>query len=156
MRIKKAEQLIQSYMAAHGLTQDYWTYSITSKPLHGGYLDGTPTMAAATCNVYYKKLKFSKDYLRSYSKHNVEQTVIHEVAHALSPGGAGHSKVWENKARELGYVSDLSPEELNDDIVWEQRQSDIKRRKQSNFILVGALSLLSVATFFMPVSPRKR
>lgn len=45
----------------------------------------------------------------------VEQTLLHEIAHALVGSGHGHDRVWLAKAREIGYTGGR----CSDDVVVE-------------------------------------
>lgn len=56
----------------------------------------------ATCNYIRKEILFSIHYVEIMTKHGVEMTIIHELAHALTPKDIAHGKVWRRKCIEMG------------------------------------------------------
>jgi predicted SprT family Zn-dependent metalloprotease len=55
------------------------------------------------CNYGTKTITLSAVTLAARTEREVEQTILHEVAHALTPG-KGHGTEWLWKAREIGYT----------------------------------------------------
>lgn len=49
-----------------------------------------------------KEIRLSRHLVSLNTWKVVEQTVLHEIAHALVGRGHGHDKVWKQKAIELG------------------------------------------------------
>ena len=44
------------------------------------------------------------NYVLRSSLQNIENTILHEIAHAFLPIGVGHRIEWQNKAKELGVI----------------------------------------------------
>lgn len=59
---------------------------------------------AGMCIHSTKTISLSEYYVRMNDWSQVEQTVLHEIAHALAGPGQGHNFVWARKCRELGIV----------------------------------------------------
>jgi hypothetical protein len=121
MIIRRAEAMIEKLMSANGLiglptsrfaADPNWTYEITNRSLGGTYRHGASAAGAiGVCSPAAKQLRFKKDFIYNSSPRKVEQLIIHEIAHALTPNPGGHSIEWQNKARELGYTWRLHYEE---------------------------------------------
>jgi predicted SprT family Zn-dependent metalloprotease len=58
---------------------------------------------AGLCNFTAKRISVSKYLAARYSTDEVEQTLLHEIAHALAGPQAGHGDVWLVLARSIGY-----------------------------------------------------
>lgn len=58
---------------------------------------------AGLCNYRDKRISLSKHFVATATMEQIEQVLLHEIAHALCGQNAGHSKVWKQKATELGY-----------------------------------------------------
>lgn len=56
---------------------------------------------AGHCNYTTKTLSFSPYVIPQFSDDKQRNTILHEIAHALTPG-AGHGPVWQAKARAIG------------------------------------------------------
>lgn len=54
------------------------------------------------CFHYRKLIEISYDYAQSADQKEVEDTILHEIAHALAGPEAGHGPIWKRWARELG------------------------------------------------------
>ncbi|NLB46655.1 MAG: SprT family zinc-dependent metalloprotease [Microbacteriaceae bacterium] len=59
---------------------------------------------AGLCNYAKKRISVSRYLAVKHSEHEVYQTLLHEVAHALAGHEAGHGAQWRRIARDLGYV----------------------------------------------------
>jgi predicted SprT family Zn-dependent metalloprotease len=59
---------------------------------------------AGVCNYRDKRITLSKHLVLTGDLHQMEQVLLHEIAHALCGEGAGHGAIWKNKATELGYL----------------------------------------------------
>lgn len=51
----------------------------------------------------HKRIELQPTFVELNSKHLVEQTILHELAHALLPPNCGHNDLWKRKAIELGH-----------------------------------------------------
>lgn len=58
---------------------------------------------AGLCNYRDRIISVSKPLARLHSASEVEQTILHEVAHALAGHAAGHGAAWLQQARAIGY-----------------------------------------------------
>lgn len=56
----------------------------------------------ARCYYDEKRIVINLMHLNSCSEMDLENTILHEVAHALVGPGYGHNQIWMEKARELG------------------------------------------------------
>ena len=54
------------------------------------------------CKYLHKTISLSKPLTKLNSVENVNDTLLHEIAHALCGRGVGHSNVWKRKAVEIG------------------------------------------------------
>ncbi len=73
----------------HNLTSQGWTFEFNNtKQIMG------------QCCYSKKKIYFSLNFL-SNSWEEIEDTLLHEVAHALAPG-EGHNYIWKTIARSIG------------------------------------------------------
>lgn len=58
---------------------------------------------AGLCNYTEQKIQLSKYHVGIHTVDENMQVVLHEIAHAISGHDAGHSKVWLNNAKRIGY-----------------------------------------------------
>lgn len=90
--------LISTQLAAnallreHGLAAQGWRFVWDNARKRGG-----------ECNYQRKTVSMSKYLVPLWTDEQVKDTLIHEVAHALTPG-AKHGAVWARKMRELGHI----------------------------------------------------
>jgi hypothetical protein len=61
---------------------------------------------AGLCDHTRRRISVSAPLAARYSEAEVEQVLLHEVAHALAGAGAGHGPTWRTIARGLGYTGD--------------------------------------------------
>jgi predicted SprT family Zn-dependent metalloprotease len=76
-------------LAEHGL--DGWTFGFDHAKLRGG-----------ACHYRRKLVSMAVGFAQAASDAEVEDTLLHEIAHALVGPAHGHDAVWKAKARELG------------------------------------------------------
>ncbi len=58
---------------------------------------------AGLCNYTEKKIQLSKYHVNIHTVDENMQVVLHEIAHAMCGHEAGHSKIWLNTAKKIGY-----------------------------------------------------
>ena len=73
---------------------------------------------AGQCDFRARRITLSKHLVATASLEDVEQVLLHEIAHALVGKDAGHSKVWRERARAIGYRFER--------VDWEQLASGAK------------------------------
>lgn len=59
---------------------------------------------AGLCNYSERRITLSKHLVATGDREVIEQVLLHEIAHALCGQGAGHGKLWKQKATEIGYL----------------------------------------------------
>ena len=85
--------------------QEFKTLAL-NKMLENGLINGWTfkfnkrKSAAGVCNHGEKTLSFSWQVLQHLSDYEKVDTVLHEIAHALVPGG--HTRAWRQKAIDIG------------------------------------------------------
>jgi predicted SprT family Zn-dependent metalloprotease len=88
MELKKAQDLAKSLMVKHGISD--WAFKFDTAKRRFG------------CCIYVTKtISLSKHLVLLNSEYKVMDTILHEIAHALTPGH-GHNDVWRRKAIEIG------------------------------------------------------
>ena len=80
-------------MHQHGLIQQGWTINIDSAKNRLGQ-----------CRYNTKIISLSKHFINLNDSDIVKDTILHEIAHALTPG-AGHGYKWRLKAKNIGCQS---------------------------------------------------
>ena len=80
---------LNKYFKKHKLKG--WNYLI-SKQL---------TSSGANCNYTKKLIKISHKYIHRATKKEIKNTILHEIAHALTPK-QHHNKVWKKMAISIG------------------------------------------------------
>jgi predicted SprT family Zn-dependent metalloprotease len=90
MTLKNYEKFANDLLVEHNLTD--WKF-VWNKKLSTG--------AWGVCHYRTKEIHLNQKYALVESKENVIDTIVHEIAHALTPG-YGHGEVWKAKCRELG------------------------------------------------------
>ena len=63
------------------------------------------------CDYGRRMLSFSRPYVEANEVEIMQNTVLHEIAHALVGAGEGHNEIWEAKAIYVG----AKPERCNSD-----------------------------------------
>jgi len=58
---------------------------------------------AGQCDFRARRITISKHLVANCSLDEIEQVILHEIAHALVGKDAGHSKIWRDKAKAIGY-----------------------------------------------------
>ena len=57
---------------------------------------------AGACHFNERKISFSRNFIKHADQLDVNDTILHEIAHALVGPKHGHDKVWKNMAKKLG------------------------------------------------------
>jgi predicted SprT family Zn-dependent metalloprotease len=82
--------LANKLMREHGLDERGWRFDIDSAKKRLG-----------SCNHTDKVITYSKHFLDETDE-IIEDTILHEIAHALVGGGHGHDNVWRHMAMTVG------------------------------------------------------
>lgn len=72
---------------------------------------------AGSCDYKHRTLYFSTYYASRATEKEFEEVVLHEVAHAMTPG-KGHGKEWKDTARKLGCSGDETVESRQKPTNW--------------------------------------
>lgn len=86
-----AKILCGLHMEKYGLTEKGWTCVIDKAKRRAGQ-----------CRYTKKEIGLSQTYVENSEENAVEDTILHEVAHAILGPGTGHGWAWKLKAREIG------------------------------------------------------
>lgn len=60
-----------------------------------------PFGKAGSCNLQKRQIELQPNYVEWNSEENIKNTILHEIAHALTPKH-NHNKFWRRKAIEIG------------------------------------------------------
>lgn len=93
MKVDEFLSFAREYMDEHGLTA--WKLAIDNAVRRHGQ-----------CQHSKRTLSFSKHYIENNLQSKILNTLIHEIAHALTPGH-GHDDIWAKKCEDLGYPNAL-------------------------------------------------
>lgn len=85
-----AQRMALELMRQHGLTDQGWSF----------YFDRARRRFGC-CRYTVKAITLSRPLTELSSETEVRDTILHEIAHALTPG-AGHGWQWRAKCREIG------------------------------------------------------
>lgn len=91
MELQKARLLALSHMKEHELLKKGWRFNFDNGKRRFGY-----------CNYVKKIISLSKYLTKLNDLYEVEDTIKHEVAHALAGRGTGHGRVWRAHALAIG------------------------------------------------------
>ncbi len=94
MNLASAAQLATQLMEEHGLLSQKWHFCFDRAKYRFG-----------CCKYTSKEITLSRALTELNDEHLVRDTILHEIAHALTPG-AGHGPVWRAKAKEIGCTGD--------------------------------------------------
>jgi predicted SprT family Zn-dependent metalloprotease len=90
MRIIDAINLANELLAEYELQAEGWRVTIDKQKIRAG-----------VCRYGPKTIGLSAYLIRLNEESEVRNTILHEIAHALTPG-AGHGPIWQAKALEIG------------------------------------------------------
>ena len=91
MNLQDAVTLAELHMEAHGLIQQGWHFQFDAARRRFGQ-----------CNYSKRTIKLSRALTLLNEEETVEQTILHEVAHALCSPWDGHGPQWVRMARSIG------------------------------------------------------
>ena len=57
---------------------------------------------AGACHFREKKISFSRHFLKNADQLDINDTILHEIAHALVGPKHGHDRVWKSMAKKIG------------------------------------------------------
>lgn len=92
MDFREAEELANLHINNHGLDKDGWRFEFDYAKRRFGQ-----------CNYTKKRITLSYHLVVLNNEEAVEQTILHEVAHAIAGYAAAHGPTWKRIAREIGY-----------------------------------------------------
>lgn len=92
-------------MAEHTWVEERARELFLEHGLHGVWTFGWDNAKTrfGQCDHRRHRITLSKHLSRAGTEDEVEQVLLHEVAHALVGARAGHSALWLSRARSLGY-----------------------------------------------------
>jgi predicted SprT family Zn-dependent metalloprotease len=94
MNLDQARLLAQTLINKH--LDDSWSFAWTnSNRVYG------------RCDYTRRQIQLSKLITEHRPEHKVKQTILHEIAHALTPG-CKHNTTWKTVARNLGVINPRS------------------------------------------------
>lgn len=82
-------ELARNQMNKHGLVD--WALDLDYAKVRAG-----------ACFFRERKISFSRNFIKKSSKEDIQDTILHEIAHALVGPKHGHNKVWKEMALKLG------------------------------------------------------
>lgn len=88
----RAAALAEDMLDQFGLTEKGWTFDFDRATKREGQCDYTK-----------KRISYSGPILPHRTREEFRQTMLHEIAHAMTPG-ANHGPAWKAMARKLGYT----------------------------------------------------
>jgi predicted SprT family Zn-dependent metalloprotease len=91
MDLADCEILANYLLERHGLRKGYWRFRFDSAKRRFGL-----------CSYERKIISLSKHLVELNSDEEVEECLLHEMAHALAGPGTGHGEVWKAKCLEIG------------------------------------------------------
>lgn len=89
MTLKEVQELATAKMKEHNLND--WSFTFDNSKTRLGL-----------CNHTHKKIQLSRYYSLYATYEQVLDTILHEIAHALTGHMHGHDNVWKKKCIEIG------------------------------------------------------
>lgn len=117
MTLKRAEEL------ANKLMNQVWKIDGINWTLDSGWTFGfnNAINRLGVCKWVQKRIELSKQFVLSNNEYTVEQTIRHEIAHALDSkirGFSNHDNVWKNIAIQCGHTGERTGESNYDESVY--------------------------------------
>ena len=91
MELQHAESLAKTLMIKHNVLQRGWKFQFDNAKRRFGI-----------CKYRSKTIGLSRDLTLLNKLEEVQDTILHEIAHALVGPNHGHNVVWKEKAYEIG------------------------------------------------------
>lgn len=91
MDIYKAIATARELMDRHGLTDRGWTLKLDRAKTRNG-----------RCSYTTRTIQLSQPLIKSRAEEDVINTILHEIAHALTGPGHGHDAVWRRQHIAIG------------------------------------------------------
>ena len=101
-----ARRLIARHQAASGLAT-VWTFGFDLSTVRGG-----------VCRYQDRRIDLSVSYCLRATRAEIENTLLHEIAHAIAGAEHGHDAVWQAKAQELGCTAERCHEVTHTTARW--------------------------------------
>jgi SprT protein len=90
MNLNDARALAADLMRKHNLPRE-WSFGFDRSKVRFG-----------KCDYRHKRISLSRYLVEANQVEAVRETILHEIAHALAPRGAGHGPVWRSLAQSIG------------------------------------------------------
>jgi predicted SprT family Zn-dependent metalloprotease len=90
MELEQAQKLAEHLMKLHKLPST-WSFAFDRSKVRFG-----------KCNYGKREISLSRHLVQLNDEKEVRETILHEIAHALAPRGAGHGPAWKSVARSIG------------------------------------------------------
>jgi SprT protein len=90
MELAQARKLADDLMRLHKLSPK-WSFKFDRSKVSFG-----------KCHYAKKQISLSQHLVELNDENEVRDTILHEIAHALAPRGAGHGPVWKSVAESIG------------------------------------------------------
>lgn len=100
MDLREAQRLAERLMKENGLISPKWIFKFDNAKRRFGVCKYT-YINRATKDVKCGHISLSKYLVSANDEKQVRDTILHEIAHALTPGH-GHDYVWKQKCIEIG------------------------------------------------------
>ena len=84
-----------NHNVANGAISDGWTFGLDLAPSRAG-----------VCRYNERRIDLSVSYCMAATRADIEDTILHEIAHAIVGPRHNHDGVWKAKAREIGCVGE--------------------------------------------------
>lgn len=110
----RAAALAEDMLDQFGLTERGWTFDFDRATTREGL-----------CDYAKKRITYSGPILPHRTREEFRQTMLHEIAHAMTPG-AKHGPAWKAMARKLGYTGSRTAD-ANAGIRAVQKEREMKR-----------------------------
>lgn len=92
MNLQDAEALAVSRMDEHSLIEEGWTFRFDNA-----------VKRIAVCRIGPDIISMSRHFAGHATEDQVDQAILHEIAHAILPAEIGHGRPWQIMAKAIGY-----------------------------------------------------